>query len=64
MQSEFAESEELTSVDIRLVRHIKDNRLMAIPSNHLDDANIIYKTFDLRLSKTPDEVFFRAYAKL
>jgi transposase len=43
----------LTSVQISVVRHIKDQRLIAIPSRISEDAKIIYKTFDLKLSQTP-----------
>ena len=43
----------LTSVDITIVRHIKDKRLFAIPSYPSDDAKIIYKTMDIKISPVP-----------
>jgi transposase len=43
----------LNGVSVTLVRHIKDNRVIAIPDAITDDAKIIYKTFDKTLSDTP-----------
>lgn len=43
----------LNSVQVSFVRHIKDGRRFAIPAPYKDDAQIIYKIFDKKLSLVP-----------
>jgi transposase len=43
----------LLSVGITTARHIQDKRLFALPFQSNDDAKIIYKTLDRKISKIP-----------